>query len=216
MSDRGKRPYNSDLRAAHARRTRAQIVAAAAELFAENGYAATTIDAIAQAAGVGRKTVFTSAGGKADLIKLAYDYATTGDDEPVPLRDRPVVKALEAEPDAARMLAGYSEMVTEIQGRITRLYMALVGAAESEPPARALLEQLEQQRHAAMRRPATLLSRRGALRRELTIAMAADILWLHNDPVLYHQLVHRRLWTPAQFQDWLTHALTTQLLSSGA
>jgi AcrR family transcriptional regulator len=212
MSDRGKRSYNSDLREAHARRTRAQIVAAAAELFAENGYAATTIDAIAQAAGVSRKTVFTSAGGKAALIKLAYDYAITGDDEPVPLRERPVIKALEAEPDAARMLAGFSDMVTGIQGRTARLYMALVGAAESEPEARKLLEQLEQQRLAAMNKPATLLSRRGALRRGITIAMAADILWLHNDPVLYHQLVHKRQWAPAQFRDWLTHALQTQLL----
>jgi len=212
MNDRGKRSYTSDLRAAQARRTRTQIVAAAAELFVENGYAATTIDAIAVAAGVSRKTVFTSAGGKAELIKLAYDYATAGDDEPIPLRERPTIKALEVEPDAARMLAGFAEMVTRIQGRISRLHVALAGAAESEPEARMLFEQLEQQRLAAMKRPAALLSRRGALRRGLTTAMAADILWLHNDPVLYHQLVHRRQWTPAQFQDWLTRALQTQLL----
>jgi AcrR family transcriptional regulator len=213
MPDQGKRAYNSDLRAGHARRTRAQIVAAAAELFAENGWAATTIDAIAAAAGVSRKTVFTSAGGKTDLIRLAYDYAAAGDDEPVPLRDRPVIKALEAEPDAARMLAGYATMVTEIQGRITPLHVALVGAADAEPEARVLLEQLVSQRHAAMKRPATLLSRRGALRRGLTIAKATDILWLHNDPTLYHQLVHQRGWTPAQFREWLAHALQTQLLA---
>jgi hypothetical protein len=90
--------------------------------------------------------------------------------------------------------------------------MALAGAAEFEPEARTLFEQLEQQRLAAMKRPATLLSRRGALRRGLTIAMAVDILWLHNDPVLYHQLVHKRQWKPAQFRNWLTHALQTQLL----
>jgi hypothetical protein len=64
----------------------------------------------------------------------------------------------------------------------------------------------------AMRRPATLLARRGALRPGLTIATAADIFWLHNDPTLYHQLVHKRHWTPAQFRDWLAHALQTQLL----
>jgi AcrR family transcriptional regulator len=213
MTERSKRSYNSDLRAAHARRTHAQIVAAAAELFAGNGYANTTIDAIAQAAGVSRKTVFTSAGGKAELIKLAYDYATTGDDEPVPLRERPTVKALEEEPDAARMLAGFAGMVTEIQGRIARLYVALVGAAESEPEPRQLLEQLVGRRHEAMTRPASLLSERGALRPGLTVATAADILWLHNDPLLYHRLVHQRRWTPAQFQEWLAHALTTQLLS---
>src|ERR1700754_18428 len=107
MTDPGKRPYSSDLRGAQALRTRTQIVAAAAELFVENGYAATTIEAIAVAAGVSRKTVYTSAGSKAQLISIAYDHAIAGDDEPVPLRDRPTIKALEAEPDAARMLAGF-------------------------------------------------------------------------------------------------------------
>jgi AcrR family transcriptional regulator len=212
MTASGKRPYNSELRAAQARRTRTQIVAAAAELFVANGYAVTTIEAIAAAAGVSRKTVFTSIGSKAALIRLAYDYAIAGDDEPAPLRERPTIKALEAEPDAARMLAGFADLVTSIQGRIAGLHVALAGAAESDPEARALFEQLEQQRLAAMKRPATLMSQRGALRRGLTVATAADILWLHNDPVLYHQLVHKRQWTPAQFQDWLTQALQSQLL----
>jgi AcrR family transcriptional regulator len=213
MGDPGKRSYNSEVRAAHAQHTRAQIVAAATELFARNGYTDTTIDVIALAAGVSRRTVFTSVGGKVELIKVAYDVATAGDDEPVPLRERPLIKALEAEPDPARMLAGFAAMVTEIQGRITRLHMALVGAAESEHDAAALLERLANQRHAAMNRPATLLARRGALRRGLTIATAADILWLHSDPVLHDLLVHQRGWTPRQFQNWLTHALVTQLLS---
>jgi AcrR family transcriptional regulator len=212
MPDGGKRSYTSGLRAAQALRTRAQIVAAAAALFVEHGYAATTIDAIAAAAGVSRKTVFASAGSKAELIKLAYDHATTGDAEPVPLRERPVVRALVAEPDPARMLAGFAAMVTGIQGRIARLHAALAGAAETDPEARALFERLDAQRLAAMREPATLLSRRGALRRGLTIATAADLLWLHNDPMLYHRLVHRRGWTPAQFRAWLTHALQAQLL----
>jgi AcrR family transcriptional regulator len=212
MTDPGKRPYNSDLRAAQALRTRAQIVAAAAELFVENGYAATTIEAVAAAAGVSRKTVFTSAGSKAELIRLAYDFATAGDAEPVPLRERPTIRALEIEPDAARMLAGFADLVTSIQGRIARLHVALAGAAESDTEARMLFERLEQQRLAAMQRPATILSRRGALRRGLTIARAADVLWLHNDPLIYHQLVHKRQWSPAQFQDWLTRALQTQLL----
>jgi AcrR family transcriptional regulator len=215
MSDRGKRSYSSGLRSAQALRTRAQIVAAATELFVANGYAVTTIDAIATAAGVSRRTVFTSAGGKADLIKLAYDHATTGDAEPVPLRERSTITSLESEPDMGRMLAGFAVMVTEIQGRVAGLHVALVAAADADPEARALLDELERQRLAAMKRPATLLSRHGCLRRGLTVATAADILWLHNDPALYHQLVHKRRWTPAQFQDWLAHALRTQLLPGG-
>src|SRR4051812_11217164 len=82
MSTPVKRPYSSTLRAAQARATRRAIVDAAARLFIELGYGATTVDAIAEAAGVSRKTVFTSVGGKADALKLAIDWAVTGDDEP--------------------------------------------------------------------------------------------------------------------------------------
>ena len=92
MADK-TRTYSSTLRADQARQTRRRIVDAAAELFAEYGYAGTTIDAVATAAGVSRKTVFDSVGGKAQLMKLAYDFAIVGDDEPVPLADRPEITA---------------------------------------------------------------------------------------------------------------------------
>src|SRR5437667_10340968 len=93
MSAPVKKPYNSALRAAQARATRRAIVDAAARLFTERGYGATTIDAIAEAAGVSRKTVFTSVGGKTEALKLAIDWAIAGDDEPVPIPERPHVKA---------------------------------------------------------------------------------------------------------------------------
>jgi AcrR family transcriptional regulator len=101
-------------------------VHAAAALFAERGYGGTTADAVAQAAGVSRKTVFTSVGGKAELIKLAYDFAIAGDDEPVPMPERPGIRALVAEDDAARMLAAYAAMVADIGARIAPVYDKLV------------------------------------------------------------------------------------------
>ena len=63
-----KKSYESPLRAAQAQATRRAIVAAAARLFVERGYGPTSIDAIAEAAGVSRKTVFTSVGGKAAAL----------------------------------------------------------------------------------------------------------------------------------------------------
>src|SRR3974390_1527546 len=106
MSQPVKKPYTSELRAAQARATRRAVVDAAARLFTERGYGATTVDAIAQAAGVSRKTVFASVGGKAQALKLAVDWAIMGDDEPVPVLERPHVRAGMAEPDARRMMAG--------------------------------------------------------------------------------------------------------------
>src|SRR6476661_10088036 len=89
------RPYRSTLRADQARATRRAIVSAARDLFVELGWSHTTIDAVAGRAQVSRKTVFTSVGGKAALLKLALDWALVGDDEPVPLSRRQVIAELE-------------------------------------------------------------------------------------------------------------------------
>ena len=76
--DRVKRSYDSRLRLERADATRLAIAAAAGRLFAERGYAATSIEEIAAAAGVGRATVFTSVGGKPELLKEAYRLAVRG------------------------------------------------------------------------------------------------------------------------------------------
>ena len=111
MTETGKRAYSSDLRADQARQTRKQIVDAAAVLFAEHGFAGTTIDAIAKAAGVSRKTVFTAVpGGKAELLKLAYDFTLAGDDEPVPLLAREGIQSLIREPDPYRRMFAYARV----------------------------------------------------------------------------------------------------------
>jgi len=93
------RTYRSPLRDEQVRGTRRAVVAAAHDLFVEHGYAATTIDAVAERAGVSRKTVFSAVGGKAVLLKLALDWALAGDDEPVPLADRPEVRQERRETD---------------------------------------------------------------------------------------------------------------------
>src|SRR6187401_1654403 len=60
-----RRPYRSTLREEQARATQRAVVSAARDLFVDLGWSRTTIDAVAARAGVSRKTVFTSVGGKA-------------------------------------------------------------------------------------------------------------------------------------------------------
>jgi len=148
-----KRPYQSILRGAQAQSTREAVIAAAARLFAEDGYAATSIDAIAAAAGVSRATVFTSVGGKAKLLKTALDVAIVGDDEPIALPDRPLSKAIRAEPDPRKYLALYAELVTEIDGRLAGIHEAVRGAADVDPKARALWESHLEARKGGSRTP---------------------------------------------------------------
>jgi AcrR family transcriptional regulator len=98
MSVGVKRVYSSELRAAQARATRRVIVDAAARLFVQEGFGQTTVDAIAEEAGVSRKTIFAAVGGKVELLKLALDWAITGDDEPIAMSDRPEVGRLASTP----------------------------------------------------------------------------------------------------------------------
>jgi len=209
-----KRQYRSELRAEQAQQTRQRIVAAAEALFADRGYGATTIEAVAAAARVSRKTVFDSVGGKVQLLKLAYDVAIVGDDEATPLRDRAEVAALRTETDAGLMLAGYAALVTTVNRRIAGVWRALEGAAASDPQAHRLHEALIEQRRSAMREPATRLATLGALRTGLSEREAADLLWLLNDPSLYDKLVRQRGWSSARFQEWLTESLLNNLLGA--
>ena len=213
MADVVKRDYRSDLRAAQALQTRRTIVATAAELFVAHGYGTTTVDAIAAGAGVSRKTVFTAAGGKAELLKLALDWAITGDDAPTPLAERPAVRELLRGDDPAQLLERWAEVLTDIDGRTAALHEALSIAADTEPEARELLAQSDGQRLAGARQVVARVHALGGLTPGLSAREAADIAWLLTDPALYTRLVLRRSWSAGRFQRWLTATLCAQLAS---
>lgn len=214
MTDERKRSYSSDLRARQARRTRKQIVDAAAQLFGEHGFAATTIDAVAERAGVSRKTVFSSVGGKVELLKLACDFALGGDDEKVTLRERPQLLRIIEEPDPWRRNELYAAFVTETNRRLVRLWLALHEAAAQDVQAAAVLTEWESVRRRAMRTgPVPALVRDGALREGLSSDQAADILWMLIDPVLYDRMVDRAGWSRRRFRDWLAFTMETQVMA---
>ena len=212
MTEAGKRVYRSDLREGQARATRRQIVDAASRLFAERGYAAATIDAVAKEAGVSRKTVFTSVGGKVELMKLAYDWAVTGDDEPVSMGSRPEVLELAAEPDPATMLEKWAVLLSGQMARVAPMHAALRSAADVDPQAHELFEKVQDQRLAGMRRPVGVLVDRGALREGLSRRRAIDIVWLYVEPLQWELLVQRRGWSRAAYADWLGASLKLHLL----
>jgi AcrR family transcriptional regulator len=208
-----KRPYQSALRGAQALSTREVIISAASRLFVERGYAATSIDEIARAAGVSRATVFTSVGGKPQLLKSALDVAIVGDDKPVALPERARSIAIRAEPDPRRYLALYAELVTEMGTRLAGVHEALRGAAGADPDARALWEShLAQRRLGAAHVVGDVIAKAGALRDGLDREAASDIVWLLIDPGTLGSLVNGRGWKPEDYQAWLAETLILQLL----
>jgi AcrR family transcriptional regulator len=207
-----KRPYRSTLRRQQAQSTRLSIIEAAARLFIAQGYVATSMDEIATAAGVGRATVFASVGGKAAILKAAYDVAIVGDDEPIPLPQRSWAIAVRNEPDPGRMIDRYAAMIAEISGRVAPIYEAMRGAAAADSEARALWDAMRNERRGGAAGFVGFVVARDALRRGVDPKMAGDVVWALIDPGLYHLLVVEMGWTSAQFQAWLAQTVKEQLL----
>lgn len=209
-----KRDYRSELRSAQARETRGAVVAAAARLFVQDGYGATTVDAISQAAGVSRKTVFTAVGGKLELLKKALDWAIAGDDQPVALADRPETQRLLRDRDGVALLTGWARMQADIDARIAPLFQALEVAAGMDAAARELFEAAQRQRLEGAREVVARLDSLGALAVGLTSDEAVDVAWLASDPVLFDRLVRVRGWSTDRFAEWLAQTLVGQLIGA--
>jgi AcrR family transcriptional regulator len=207
-----KRPYRSPLRAAHAGQTRRAIIDAATRLFVETGYGATSIDAIAEAAGVSRATVFTAVGGKAALLKTAYDVALVGDDDRVALPDRADSRAIRAEPDPRRYLERYAALVTELGGRVAPIYEAIRGAASADSAVRPVWEKIQHERRIGAAHVVADTASKGLLRPGIDEETAADVIWVLIDPGLHHLLVTVRGWSRRRFGTWLAEALVNELL----
>jgi AcrR family transcriptional regulator len=209
-----KRSYESPLRKAQAAATRRAIIDAAAASFIEHGYVATSIEMIAEAAGVSRATVFTSVGGKKELLKKAYDVALVGDDEPIPFPLRPASLAVRAESDPWRYLVGYTGLLVDMYARLAPIYEAVRGAASADPEVRDVFEAIATERRIGADNVVRDLLAKGAeLREGLDEDAAADILWVVIDPGLFHLLVHRRGWTLERFQVWQAEAIQRELLA---
>lgn len=213
MSSR-KRSYTSDLRTEQARETRRRIVAAATALFTELGYGATTIDAVATRAGVSRKTVFTAVGGKGVLLKLAFDWAVTGDDEPVPMAERPVIRRIRESQDPDFIVTEYAVHMAETYPRLAPVALAVEAAAGAgEPDAVALLAEVRGQRLWGMNQMAAQLAGLEALPEGLSAEAAADLLWTLTDPAPYNLLVLQRGWTGERYAQWLAGAMRAAVLT---
>jgi len=204
--------YTSQVRDEQARRTRRAIVTAAHELFLAQGYAATTIDGIAEAAHVSRRTVFNSVGGKVALLKLALDWAIAGDDEPIALADRPAIKAILAEPDPRKALMLWVQTVTDTAARITPLGEVLIAAADIDPAAAQLLADANRNRMLGATVFIRYLASLDGLAVGITEQRAAELCWALTDGHLYRLLVTQRSWSTADFNRWLSNSLTAALL----
>jgi AcrR family transcriptional regulator len=209
----GKRRYHSPRRLEQATATRRAVLAAARELFVENGYSATTVGEIADRARVSVDTVYATVGRKPALLRELVETAISGTDHPVPAEQRDYVVRMRAADSAREAIAIYAQAITAIHQRMAPVFLALRDAATGDRACADLWAEITGRRAANMRAWAAELRRTGELRADLSDDQVADIIWSMNSAEYWDLLVRERSWTPDQFARWLTDAWMRLLLA---
>src|SRR5438105_2965114 len=172
-----RRRYDSPRRREQAGATRRAVLEAARALFVEQGYPATTIEAIAHRAEVSRETVYGAFRNKRSILAQVIDVSIAGDDAAVPILQRPWVQAMRDEPDPRRRLRILARNGRVMLERWTPVYDVLRGAAAGDPEIASLWERNKRQRFDGQRVLLRILAERGALQEGLTARTAVDILF---------------------------------------
>jgi AcrR family transcriptional regulator len=208
-----RRPYNSTLRAEQAAATRTRILDTAGALFVEQGYPATTLTQVAEAAGVAADTVLHIFGSKNGLLKAVLDVVVGGDEAQVPVLDRPGPQAMRSETDQRRQIAMLARGITEQAERIQPIDDILRSAAVVDADARALRDDLQlRQRRQAMTQVVSWIADNGDLKDRMRVEDAADIVWTMTSPEVHHLLRRQCGWDAEQYQSWLRATLESALL----
>ena len=205
-----RRRYDSSGRRERARQTRDLITDIAGELFLADGYAATTVAAIAAAAGVSVETIYKGFGGKPGLVRAIVERGLAGVG-PVPAEQRSD-HIRDTEPDPRRILAAWGALTTEVGPRVAPILTLARDAAASDPEVAAILQQISAARLERMTLNARGLLDAGHLRSGITLEQAADIMWTYSSPELYDLLVLRRGWPADHFGRFVAQALISALL----
>jgi AcrR family transcriptional regulator len=207
---KGKRSYDASLRREQARRNHDRIIEMARRRFLRDGYGPTTISAIAEDAGVSVDTIYKSFGGKPGLIRAMSVRALEGTG-PVPAEQRS--DDLQArEPDPRKLISRWGMFVTEIAPLAAPIMRLVRDAAGSHPELRPLLDEVHAVRLRRMTDNARRFAAAGHLRRGITVADAANVMWTYSSLELYELLVLRRRMPLKRYERFVADAMIAALL----
>jgi len=207
------RTYDNARRAAAAGRTQRRVVDTAHRLLLERGYAGLAMADLAAQAGVSVALLYKVFGTKPRLVKRVYDVLLAGDVDPVPVAERPALKALAADPDPRGKLTRYAAISRAMLERAGPLTSALLAAARAgEPDLQEFAATIDRERLAGAAALAAHLAAAGALAPGLRMERARDLIWLHTAPDTYRQLVLERGWSLDEYERWFAASLAAALL----
>jgi AcrR family transcriptional regulator len=207
------RPYDNSRRQAQVRATRLRIVGAAKALFIDRGYPATTLEAIAAAADTSLPTLYRLFSSKPALLKAVLDVSFGGDDHPIAFGDRPEVQNALSETDPMALVRAFAHIGREFMERSSAIMHILATAAQVDPDAARLLEEIRRQRHTGQSRIVGALSALEAVDPDVAFSDAADMTYAALSPDVHRILTAERGWTADQYEQWLIRSLGLLLRS---
>jgi AcrR family transcriptional regulator len=201
-----KRPNRRDVAAAETRR---EILRAARRLFAEHGYANTSVQQIAEESGVAVQTVYSSVGSKATLVLALNDLI----DEEAGVEE--LRGELMDEGDPAQLIAKAVHLTRQLNERCGDIVRVLLSAEPAEPDAAAAVADGMRRHSQGARGLAQRLAGLGALRADVTPERAAAAFSMMTSPTSWRELTEGAGWTFDEGEAWLANSLGELLLEDG-
>jgi len=201
-----KRTYHSQTRDRSAEETRQRILAASRDLFASQGYAGTTLEAIAEAAGVSPKTVTAVFGSKRTILGAVVNPNAFSP------QVQQLIEELRVAADPLRRLLLVVQITRQAYEPLVPELELLRTAPGVAPELAEMAKETEMRRRENQSRLVAFLNEHRVLRQELSVEEAIDILWTLTSFDLYRRLIVECHWTPEHYEAWLTQTLIQQLL----
>lgn len=209
--DNVKRSYDSTNRQTQARANQQAIIQSARGLFSEQGFAATTIQAVARRAGVSVQTVYAAFGNKRELLRQALEASVAGEVDVASVNDRPEVRQIAEESDPKRRAELDAAMSARIAQAISPIVRAVREAAAVDPEFAATAEAITAQRRTDMERAAHILAGDDGLK--VPLEEAIGTLYVLYGPDVYLELTEGLGWSMERYERWLATMLYKTLLA---
>ena len=211
-STRAGRRYDSPVRRTKAQETERRIIDAAATLFVDHGYVATSLAAVADRAEVDPRTVYKVFGGKVGLLSRLVDVAIVGDQDPVPVADRSwAANAFGADSGAERVHT-FAAVVRHVMASAGWAFRIAAQAAAADADAAALWATGQRHRLEDATRFVNSLRHAHLLRLDRPSRDAVATVWLVSSPETFIQLVDGLNWTLGRYEHWVERTLADALL----
>jgi AcrR family transcriptional regulator len=201
------RRYDASGRRAQARVNRDRILARARELFIRDGFAGTSVAAIARAAGVSAPTVFAAFGSKVNLLKEAAETTIVGDTQPIPMAERPEMRYVHAGATAEEALDRLADLIAERASAVYPIFSVMYAAQDAYTEIAELVDLTERQRLMGAAALARTIATRLDIQAPDEVAELRDAIWAAMSVVHYEMLVVKRSWPVERYREWIRAAL---------